>query len=218
MLTYEELLAENKRLSEEVSNLKTENAELKARLGIVAGPLITHTKHEEEIQKSHIINKYSSPDAKIVLFKSLFRGRTDVFARRWYGVMSGKSGYQPVCGNEWDEMLCDKKKYRCAECPNRKLMQLSDSDIFAHLVGKDKYARDVVGVYPMLTDETCAFSVWILMMKTLMTLQTHIALFVGKTIFLRMWNAPGQVKELTCGSFLNRLFLQKRRVNLQVGC
>ena len=155
MLTYEELLAENKRLSEEVSNLKTENAELKARLGIVAGPLITHTKHE--IQKSHIINKYSSPDAKIALFKSLFRGRTDVFARRWYGVMSGKSGYQPVCGNEWDEMLCDKKKYRCAECPNRKLMQLSDSDIFAHLVGKDKYARDVVGVYPMLTDETCAF-------------------------------------------------------------
>ena len=157
MLTYEELLSEYKRLSEEVSNLRVENAELKAKLGITAVSPITQTKPDEGMQEKQTINKYSPPDAKIALFRSLFCGRTDVFARRWYGVTSGKSGYQPVCGNEWDETLCDKKKYRCAECPNRKLMPLSDNDLFAHLAGKDKYARDVVGVYPMLADETCAF-------------------------------------------------------------
>ena len=35
MLTYEELLAENRRLTEEVSKLKAENSELKAKLGII---------------------------------------------------------------------------------------------------------------------------------------------------------------------------------------
>ena len=33
MLTYEELLAENRRLSEELLKLKAENSELKAKLG-----------------------------------------------------------------------------------------------------------------------------------------------------------------------------------------
>lgn len=36
-------------------------------------------------------------------------------------------------------------------------MALTDKDIFRHLSGKDSYGRDVVGIYPMLTDETCLF-------------------------------------------------------------
>ncbi|WP_368045121.1 hypothetical protein [uncultured Bacteroides sp.] len=38
-----------------------------------------------------------SPEEKIVLFQSIFKGREDVFARRWFSRTSGKSGYQPVC-------------------------------------------------------------------------------------------------------------------------
>lgn len=157
MLTYEELLAENRRLSEELLKLKAENSELKAKLGITAASSVESVEPDEGEEEKSIVNKYSSPEEKIALFRSLFAGRTDVFARRWYGVTSGKSGYQPVCGNEWDETLCDKKKYKCAACPNRKLLPLTDGDLFAHLAGKDKYGRDVVGVYPLLTDETCAF-------------------------------------------------------------
>ena len=157
MLTYEELLAENRRLSEEVSKLKAENSELKAKLGITVASSVKFLQPDEGVEEKTIVNKYSAPEKKIALFSSLFAGRTDVFARRWYGVASGKSGYQPVCGNEWDEALCDKKKYKCSACPNRKLLPLTDGDLFAHLAGKDKYARDVVGVYPMLTDEACAF-------------------------------------------------------------
>ena len=158
MFNYENLLAENKALSEEVERLRKENAALKSRLGIVAtqqtGKKVFTDNNDT---KCGPVNKHSSPEAKIALFKSLFAGRTDVFARRWYGVTSGKSGYQPVCEKEWDETLCDKKKYKCSVCPNRKIQPLTDSDVYAHLAGKDKYARDVIGVYPMLSDETCCF-------------------------------------------------------------
>ena len=39
-------------------------------------------------------------DAKVALFRRLFRGRTDVFPVRWES-KSGKSGYSPACVNEW---------------------------------------------------------------------------------------------------------------------
>lgn len=102
-----------------------------------------------------VITKYSPPDVKIRLFRSLFRGREDVYARRWQSAASGKSGYQPVCGNEWDPELCDKRKYRCAACPNRNLLPLDDASIDRHLRGKNELCRDVVGIYPLLQDETC---------------------------------------------------------------
>lgn len=52
-----------------------------------------------------------SVEERVELFRSLFKGREDVFARRWFSKATGKSGYQPVCINEWDRHLCDKKKY-----------------------------------------------------------------------------------------------------------
>ena len=100
---------------------------------------------------------HSTPEEKIKLFRSLFQGRNDVFARRWQSVTSDRSGYQAVCGHEWDSLLCDKKKYKCSSCPNRKLLPLTDKDMYKHLSGKDANARDVVGIYPMLSDETCLF-------------------------------------------------------------
>ena len=89
MLTYEELLAENRRLSEELLKLKAENSELKAKLGITVACSAEAVKPDEDVEEKSIVNKYSSPEEKIVLFSSLFAGRTDVFARRWYGVTSG---------------------------------------------------------------------------------------------------------------------------------
>ena len=62
-----------------------------------------------------------------------------------------------MCKNEWAEGLCDKRKYKCSACPNRKLSQITDEDIYKHLEGKDYYGRDVIGIYPMLVDETCYF-------------------------------------------------------------
>ena len=147
LLRYNELERENTRLSEE-------NLQLRRQLGFAEIP-------EENIEKPVTdvasVNKYSSSKEKIELFRSLFRGREDVFARRWQSTTSGKSGYQPVCENEWAEGLCDKRKYKCANCPNRMLKSLNDEDIYKHLEGKDGIARDVIGIYPMLQDETCHF-------------------------------------------------------------
>ena len=76
---------------------------------------------------------------KVNLFRSLFKGREDVFARRWYSKATGKAGYQPVCQNEWNRQLCDKRKFKCAECPNRQFAALTDKDIYRHLEGKANY-------------------------------------------------------------------------------
>lgn len=66
------------------------------------------------------INTYSSDKEKIDFFLDLFRGRSDVFARRYYSAKTGKTGYVPACGNEWIPGLCDKKAYKCPDCPNRR--------------------------------------------------------------------------------------------------
>lgn len=142
---YNRLLEENKRLKAELSLLKGETS------------LTIPEKSTSSTTPISTVNKHSSPQEKIQLFRSLFKGREDVFARRWYSKTLDKNGYQPVCENEWNEELCDKKKYKCSICPNRKLMSLTDKDIYKHLSGKDSYGRDVVGIYPMLTDETCLF-------------------------------------------------------------
>lgn len=98
-----------------------------------------------------------SLQAKVELFQSIFKGRDDVFAKRWYSDTTKKSGYQPVCEREWNSEFCNKRKYKCAECPNRQFATLSYKYIYNHLAGKDNYGRDVVGLYPLLNDNTCYF-------------------------------------------------------------
>ncbi|MBI4581759.1 MAG: DEAD/DEAH box helicase family protein [Planctomycetes bacterium] len=109
-------------------------------------------------QKNRLVNHQSSVEAKIALFRSLFRGREDVYARRFESRKTGKSGYQPACANEWVRGLCEKPKVRCADCPNRRFLPVTDEVIRWHLSGQDDNGRAfVMGVYPMLQDETCFF-------------------------------------------------------------
>jgi hypothetical protein len=89
---------------------------------------------------------------KVALFRRLFRGRTDVYPVRWEGKTSGKSGYAPVCANEWRAGVCEKPRIKCGDCGHRLLVPLSDSVIYDHLAGKQ-----TVGVYPLLEDDSCYF-------------------------------------------------------------
>ena len=91
-------------------------------------------------------------EEKVALFRRLFRGRSDVYPIRWESKTSGKSGYAPACANEWRAGVCEKPRIKCADCDNRLFFQLSDSAIYEHLAGKR-----TVGVYPLLTDDTCHF-------------------------------------------------------------
>ena len=60
-----------------------------------------------------VVNKCSPPDAKIHLFRSLFRGRNDVYPLRFESRRTGRSGYQPACANEWVRGVCEKPRVKC---------------------------------------------------------------------------------------------------------
>jgi len=89
---------------------------------------------------------------KITLFRNLFRGRDDVYPRFWSSRKTGRSGYSPVCKNEWVSKICKKPIIKCSGCPNRELVPLDNEIIRKHLLGVH-----IIGVYPMLRDETCYF-------------------------------------------------------------
>jgi len=107
---------------------------------------------ESGTKAPHSISFASSNEEKVALFFSLFRGREDVYARRWEGRDGQKSGYSPVCRNEWVPGVCGKPKARCAECKARVCVAFDKQVVSRHLAGKE-----VAGVYPMLADETCWF-------------------------------------------------------------
>ena len=48
-----------------------------------------------------MLDHRSSSDEKIALFRSLFRGRADVYPRRFESRKTGKSRIRPACANEW---------------------------------------------------------------------------------------------------------------------
>lgn len=97
---------------------------------------------------------HSSTQEKIECFLSMFRGREEMYARRYYSTKTGKSGYTPVCKNEWVQGLCDKRRYKCADCPNRAFVSLNYEAVKAHLRGNDPLCRDVAAIYPMREDNT----------------------------------------------------------------
>ncbi|MCM1067492.1 MAG: DEAD/DEAH box helicase family protein [Muribaculaceae bacterium] len=141
-------------IQNELTRLREENARLKELLrkhGIAyeatPSPIVPIQKPMAQL----------SLEEKVALFRSLFRGREDVFARRWYSPNTEKSGYQPVCTREWNPAYCNKKKYKCAECPNREFQPLGYTDVYTHLEGKDPNGKDVIGAYAILPDNTCYF-------------------------------------------------------------
>src|SRR5205809_3258856 len=109
-------------------------------------------------QTSPTVTKNSPPATKIELFRSLFRGREDVYPRRFESRKTGRSGYAPACGNEWVRGICEKPRIKCTDCPNRRFLRVTDEVIAWHLSGRDGHGDDfVIGVYPMFQDETCFF-------------------------------------------------------------
>lgn len=149
---YNHLLQQNEALRQENEVLKS----LLYAHGIEYKP-----KHVEEKVVAYspitLPSVKFSIEERVAIFHSLFKGREDVFARRWFSKTTGKSGYQPVCINEWRRGVCDKKKYKCADCPNRHFAPLTYQDLYRHLEGKDENCCDVVGLYAIMPDNNCAF-------------------------------------------------------------
>lgn len=143
-------------LEDECRKLREENASLRGQLRLENKFSIKKTEFSDAVvqaESSYALNSTTklSTDAKIQLFRSLFKGREDIYSIRWDS-KSGRSGYAPACDNEWVAGLCEKPRIKCHECNNRKLISISDQAVFDHLIG-----RKTIGAYALLTDETCWF-------------------------------------------------------------
>ena len=103
------------------------------------------------------VDRRSPPGHKVALYRSLFRGREDIYPQRFES-RAGRTGYAPACANEWVPGVCGKPRIKCAECPSRRFLAVNDEVIRWHLSGADEGGKPfVMGVYPMLLDETCHF-------------------------------------------------------------
>lgn len=98
---------------------------------------------------------------EIILYRSLFNTRDDVFARYWENPSNKKSGYAPV--------------YRINQNPQ----SLTDEVISFHLKGDQ-----TIGVYPLFSDNTTSFLVidfdgsnWLALIKKVFTIASGNKLF-----------------------------------------
>ena len=136
-----------------VTSDREEAAAIRNRLATLAAEQAALRERLAELDADHAndhspsldgapVTASSSPAEKIVLFRSLFRGREDVFSRRWTNARSGRSGYAPACANEWAPRICEKPRIKCRECPNRAFIPVSDEVIGRHLRGRDADGKD----------------------------------------------------------------------------
>jgi superfamily II DNA or RNA helicase len=87
------------------------------------------------------------------LFKSLFKGREDVFALRWE--KDGKKGYVPAYNLDWNQYKLHKEAGgSLKDFKHKEYAKLTDEIIVNHLTGKE-----IIGLYPLLSDNTSWFIV-----------------------------------------------------------
>ncbi len=133
-LTKKELIEIIKNLEKEIGKLKNE----------------TYKSVEEKT--TEIRKKDISIEEKVKIFMQIFKGRTDLYAKRWTSKKTGKSGYSPVCENEFNIYKCDKPRIKCSECPNRKLLPLTEDVVLKHLKG-----QITIGIYSLIPGDLCNF-------------------------------------------------------------
>lgn len=144
-----DLEEENKALRAEIERLR----KILEALGSTSASALgnQHDDNRPTITK-HLEDRQERAKRRIALFRSLFHGREDVYARRWTSA-DGRSGYSPAALMNWDAInsskLEDRKKIARQ---TRTFLPFSDTVIESHLLGKE-----TVGIYPLLPDETCWF-------------------------------------------------------------
>ena len=93
----------------------------------------------------------SISDEQLELYQSLFRGRTDVYARRWE--KNGRSGYSPAYQFDWDKFLAHKRQGgTMATFEQKTAIPLTPDVLKKHLLG-----QYTIGVYPLLENNNSYF-------------------------------------------------------------
>lgn len=102
--------------------------------------------------RSALMKAADSNEGKVDLFLTLFRGREDIYPKRWENNKTNRSGYAPVCDNEWVKPICQKPTIKCSDCSHQRFAPLNASAVAAHLRGSS-----TIGTYAIRTDDSCTF-------------------------------------------------------------
>ncbi len=154
---FESLSEQLARVNAECERLQEENTRLRKLLagtGQGREPVEPTNGTRAALAPTPALPTRSEPSVaeKIALFRSLFRGRDDVFAVRWERA-DGKSGYAPAGIHDWKALSSlPQSQRKKQDKATRQLLPLTDEVIYQHLSGKI-----TVGVYPLLADDTCCF-------------------------------------------------------------
>ncbi|HUF99215.1 MAG TPA: DEAD/DEAH box helicase family protein [Ilumatobacter sp.] len=136
--THEDWISENRELRSELDRLR----------GLLGFDVRSASGHEQsweptlfsETARHESVDHASTVGDKLALYRSLFGGRTDVYAHRWETPTTGKSGWSPAVRGGWSS-----KNKR-----NREYLPLTDDVFASHLRGEAS-----IGIYPLLPGDTC---------------------------------------------------------------
>ena len=141
-------------LEAELVELKSEIARFRALLGLEdrdTGPRVTRTDdrsvaptlvqvNSKGESSAPWVSQSSTSSEKVALFRSLFVGRDDVYARAWSSQRTGKAGWSPaVLGG-----VANSKS------PDREYLPYTDEVVERHLAGDSH-----VGIYPLFHGDLC---------------------------------------------------------------
>lgn len=147
-------LEENAWLRDEHARLEAENARLRrlAGQGTRVGDLVWPSGPAlapPSVGASGLphADGSSSPEEKIALFRALFTGREDVYARRWVSARTGRTGWSPAEENPFDKDKVEEE---------RVFWPLTDVAVYRHLdAPRQGHGETHIGLYPVLADDTC---------------------------------------------------------------
>lgn len=92
-------------------------------------------------------------DKRLQIFMNYFKGRTDVYSKKYYHKKDKKYKYSFECQNKFKRDICPiSKNQKCNnECKFYKPIPLSKNTLLNHMQKKE----NVIGIYPLLEDNTC---------------------------------------------------------------
>jgi superfamily II DNA or RNA helicase len=135
-------------LRAELDELRAENFRLRSLLGLderLASPAepspVSLFDRPEAIPQTF---EESPLEHKVALFRTLFRGREDVYALRWENERTGRSGWSPAVRGGWAQA---RRRGGGAE-----YLRLDDEVMESHLMGGVH-----LGLYPLVEGDTCRF-------------------------------------------------------------
>jgi len=133
--------------SRRVEELEAENSRLRNLLGIDQasrmGQVHAHSPTlfaNVATQADPEVTNQSPTERKIHLYRSLFRGRSDVYALRWEQASTGKKGWSPAVVGGWSK----------STAAHPQLLPFTDDVLSKHLGG-----QTTCGLYPLMSDDTC---------------------------------------------------------------